>query len=150
MDMCFDFSRSTGADFRGPAFNENFNDFSFRLLVCYIVKKGLPMRFDRNEQRSSVPSHHLTKTCGACHRYPVRNVPVSIFVLARFPQHFMCVVIHALPQGWSMSGSMGRILCNNVAGDGRDVVSSLVQLSIPFRRLHTLAASAIYNANFPI
>ena len=36
---------------------------------------------------------------------------------------------------------------NNVAGDRQDVVSGLVQLSIPFRRLH---ACAIYDANFPV
>ena len=44
---------------------------------------------------------------------------------------------------------MDRILFDNVAGDGQDVVSFLVQLSIPFRRLHDFAARAVYNASFP-
>ena len=47
-----------------------------------------------------------------------------------------------------MSGSMGKIVFLNVAGDRHDVVSSLVQLSIPFRRLHTFAAGAVYDAGF--
>ena len=44
---------------------------------------------------------------------------------------------------------MGRILFNSVAGDWQGVVSSLVRLSIPFQRLHTFAASTVYDANFP-
>ena len=60
----------------------------------------------------------------------VQNVPVTIFVLVAFLQLFMCIVKHAPPHRWSMSGSMGRILLNNAAGDWQDVVSSLVQLSI--------------------
>ena len=47
-------------------------------------------------------------------------------------------------------GLHGGSLFNNVAGDSQDVVSGLVQLSIPFRRLRAFAAGAIYDANCPI
>ena len=49
-----------------------------------------------------------------------------------------------------MSGSMGKVLFKNTAGDRQDVVSGLVQLLILFRRLHACAAGAVYDANFPI
>ena len=48
-----------------------------------------------------------------------------------------------------MSDSMGRILFDDVAGDRQDVVSLLVQLSIPFRRLDALATGVVYDASFP-
>ena len=55
----------------------------------------------------------------------------------------MCFVIHVLPHNsWSVSGSMGRILFSNVAGESC--------LSLFFRRLHTFAAGAVFNASFPI
>ena len=41
----------------------------------------------------------------------VQNVfCIHFFVVAGFLQHYMCFFIHALPHGWLMSGSMGRIL----------------------------------------
>ena len=59
----------------------------------------------------------------------------TTFELAGFPQHILCFVVHALPHGWSMSGCVGRILLDDVAGDWQDVVSCLVQQSIPFWKL---------------
>ena len=47
-----------------------------------------------------------------------------------------------------MSGTVGWILFDNVAGIDR--TSHLVQLSIPFCRLHALAACAVFEARFPI
>ena len=48
-----------------------------------------------------------------------------------------------------MSGFMGRILFNDVAGNWQDVVCGLTQLSIPFRRLHAFATVVVYDASFP-
>ena len=74
----------------------------------------------------------------------------TTFVLTGFPQHIMCFVVHGLPHRWSMSGTMGEILFGDVPGNWQDVVSCFVQLSIPFCRLHALAACAVDNARFPI
>ena len=74
----------------------------------------------------------------------------TTFVLSGFPQHIMCFVVRGLPQRWSMSGTVGRILFDDVAGHWQDVVSCLVQLSIPFGGLHAFAACAVDIARFPI
>ena len=49
-----------------------------------------------------------------------------------------------------MSGTVGWILFDNVAENLQDVVSCLVQLLIPFCKLHAFAACAVDNARFPV
>ena len=62
----------------------------------------------------------------------------TTFMLAGFPQHIMCFVVHTLSHRWSMAPRVGFFF-DNVAGDGQDVVSRL-QLSIRFCRLHAFVA----------
>ena len=43
------------------------------------------------------------------------NVTITILVVSGFPQHIMCFVVHGLPHRWSMSGTVERTLCEDVA-----------------------------------
>ena len=64
------------------------------------------MRFHRIEWFVPQSTQYLTKTCAR----------MSTFVLAGYLQHFMCLVVPALPHRLSVSGSVGRILFGHVAG----------------------------------
>ena len=121
------------------------SDFFLLLSQC---RNGLLMRFHRIALY--LPPSTQVRQRFAVFVFIVPSVhSICVNVLVSILQHFVCFVVHVLPHRWSMSGSMSWILFNDTAGDWQDVVSNLIRLSMPFRRLHTFVEGAEDDANFP-